>query len=51
MPTQKHNNVCFGAYLHSVGIQHGNLYQLSVMASRVTYLIVEAHTRTGVSCS
>ena len=31
-----HNNTCFGAYLYSVGIQHGNLHQLSVTTSRVT---------------
>ena len=41
----------FGAYLCSVGTQHGNLHQLSVTTSRATDIILQAHTRTGVSHS
>ena len=32
-----HNNTSFGAYLCSMGIQHGNLHQSSLTTSRVTY--------------
>ena len=48
---QTNNNTCFGAYLHSTGTQHGNLHQLSVTMSRVTYFILRAHTGTCVSHS
>ena len=46
-----HNNTQSGADLYSVGTQHGNLHQLSVTTSRVTYFILQAHTGTGVSHS
>ena len=49
--TQKNCNTCFGAYLYSTGTQHGNLQKLSVMMSRMTYFILQAHTGTGVSHS
>ena len=42
---------CFGAYLYFAETQHGNLHQLSVTMSRVTYLILRAYTATGVSHS
>ena len=48
MQTQKNNNTCFGAYLYSAGTQHGNLQQLYVTISRLTYFILRAHTGTGV---
>ena len=35
--TLKNNNTCFGAYLYSADTQHGNLRQLSVTMSRLTY--------------
>ena len=41
----------FGAYSYSAGTQHGNLQQLSVLMSRVTYFILQAHTGTGASRS
>ena len=50
MLTQK-NNTYFGAYLYAVGTQHGNMLQLSVTTSRVTYFILRVHTGTGVSHS
>ena len=34
--------------LYSAGTQHGNLHQLSVTMSRVTYFIPRIHTGTGV---
>ena len=34
-----------------MGTQHGNLHQLSVAMSRVSYLILRAHTGTNVSHS
>ena len=37
--------------LRGAGTQHGDLPQLSVMMSRVTYSILRAHTGTGVSHS
>ena len=37
--------------LYSAGTQHGNLHQLTVMMSGVTYFILQAHTGTGVSNS
>ena len=46
--TLKNNNTCFGAYLYSMSTQDGNLHQLSVTISRVTCLILQAHTGTGV---
>ena len=42
---------CFGTCLHSVGTQHGNLYQSSVATSRLTYFILQADTGTRVSHS
>ena len=44
-----HNNTGFGAYLYSVGTQHGNLYQSSVTTSRVTYFILQADTGTALA--
>ena len=44
MPTQKHKQI----YLYSAGTQHGNLHQLSVTTSRVTYCILRTHTGTGI---
>ena len=40
-----------GAYVYSAGTQHGNLYQLSVTMSSVTFFILQAHTGAGVSDS
>ena len=51
MPTQKNSKTCYGDYSCSTGTQHGNLHQLSVTTSRVTYFIRRAHTGTGVSNS
>ena len=51
MPTQKHNNKCFEAYLSSAETQHWNLNQLCVTTSRVAYFILRTHTGTGVSHS
>ena len=48
---QQQNHTCFGAYLYSEGTKHGNLHQLSVTVSRMTYFILPAHTGTGVSHS
>ena len=45
--TRKNNDTCFGTYLYSAGIQHGNLHQLSATMSRVTYFILQANTGTG----
>ena len=39
MPTLKHRNACFVAYLHSTGTQQGKLHQSSVTMSRVTILL------------
>ena len=48
MPTQKHNNTCFGTlYI----LQKQDLNQLCVMKSMVTYFILQVHTKTGVSHS
>ena len=49
MQTQRNTTTCFGAYLNSAGTQHGNLHQLSVTMSRMTYFILRAHTGTGAS--
>ena len=38
MQTQKNNNTCFEAYFYSVGSQHRNLHQLSVMMNCVPIL-------------
>ena len=38
-----------GACLYSTGTKQGNLHQLSVTTSRVTYFILRAQTGTGVS--
>ena len=46
---EKNFNAYFGAYSHSVGCQHRNLYKLSVMMDRMTYFILQAHTGTCVS--
>ena len=51
MKTQKNNQTCFGTYLYSAGTQHGNLHQMPVMMSRVTYFVLRAQTRTGVNHS
>ena len=51
MQTHRNNDTYFGAYLYSAGTQHGNLNQLSVTVSWVTYYILQAYTRTGVSHS
>ena len=53
MPTQKNNDTCFGAQLHSAGTQHGNLHHsiLSVTMSTLTCFSLRAHTGTGVSYS
>ena len=51
MPIQINSNTCFGAYSYFAGTQHGNLHQLSVTMSRVTYFILRAKTRTNVSHS
>ena len=48
---KKNNDTCFGAYLHSAGTQHGNLHQLSVTLSRVTYFILRSNTGTYVGHS
>ena len=50
MPTQKHNNACFGAFLFS-GNPYGNLNQLCITPSMVTYFIPWAGTGTDVSHS
>ena len=42
---------CFGAHLYSMGTQHGNLHQLSIMMSTVIYFILQANTVTCVSHS
>ena len=41
----------FEAYLYSTDTQRGNLYQLPVNMSRLTYFILRAHTGTDVSHS
>ena len=51
MTNQQNNSTCVRACLYSVGTQHWNLQQLSVMTSRVTYFILRAHTGTRVSHS
>ena len=53
MQTQKNNNNnnMFCSQLNSAGTQHGNLPQLSIMMSRVTYFILQAYTGSGVSHS
>ena len=43
------NSNTFGDYLSAAGVQHGNMHQLSVTMSNVTYFILLAHTGTGVS--
>ena len=40
-----------GAYLYSAGSHYGNLHQLPVTMSRMTYFILQTHTGTGVSHS
>ena len=49
--TQKNNNTCCGAYLYFAGSEHGNLHQVSVTMSRMSYFILRANTGTGVSHS
>ena len=49
MPTKKHNNTSFEAYLASAGTQHENLHQLFVTTSRVSYFIVWVHVETAFS--
>ena len=39
----------FGTYLYSAAAEDGNMHQLSVTMSNVTYFILLAHTGTGVS--
>ena len=39
MQTKDYNNTHFGAYLFFMGTQYGNLHQLFVMMSMVTYFI------------
>ena len=51
LQTQKYNNTSSGAYVYSTGTQHGNLHQLSVTMSRVTYFILRANIGTSVSRS
>ena len=41
------NNTCFGAFSYSVGTQHRNLHQLSVMMNRVIYFTLRTHTATA----
>ena len=47
----KNSNTCFGTHLYSAGTKHGNLHQLSVTMSRVTYFILRSHIGTVVSHS
>ena len=44
-------NTCFGNYLHSVGTEHGDLHQMSVTMSRVTYSTLRAIAETAISHS
>ena len=46
---EKRNHTCFGSNLYSARTQHGNLHQLSVTMSRMTYIILRAHWGTCVS--
>ena len=43
-----YNNACFGAYLYSVGTQHGILRQSSVTRSTVNCFVVRANIIHGV---
>ena len=43
---EKQFNTCFGVYLYFACTQHGNLLQPSGTTSRVTYFILQSHTRT-----
>ena len=49
--THKNNKTCFRDYLYSSGTAYRNLHQSSITMSRVTELILRAHTGTGVSHS
>ena len=46
--TQKNNSTCFETYLNSTGTQNGNLHQLSVTMSWLTYFILHVHTGIDV---
>ena len=49
MQNQKNNKTCFTAYLYSAGTHYQNMHRLSVTTRRVTYFILRAHMRAGVS--
>ena len=51
MQTQKNIPHVLEPVYISRDAQHGNLHQLSVTMSRVTFLILRAHTGTGLSHS